>query len=243
MWKVAALLLALGLACLSQARVEAQIPNIKYLGFTGAKPPTIAPQGNITATGASTTHTFSGMAIGAASSDRYVVATITGNAAASLSSATIGGVSATIAKSQLSIGTGVVWIIYALVTSGTTADVVANTGSTVSRWGCSTFSMTGWGGTKKVTNGSNNSNNLTLTLSLTGKAAVAGVIFSANAGVGDPSYGNTWTGLTEYQDTFFSFSNAGSAYGNNIAPGTGITVVSGATASSATAGATIGFSN
>lgn len=241
MKRIAAFFFLCGILCLALAQSQAQIPNVKIAGFGSHPPPVIAPQGNTTFSGAGASHTFTAMAIGTASANRYVVATMTFNNPLSAPTATIGGVTATLARGQ-SAGSGGAAIMYALVPTGTTADVVITPGGAVSRWGISTFSMTGWTGSK-ITTGAGGSNSLSLTLSLMKVAAVAGVVFSLNASGGDPSYGNVWTGLTEYQDTFFSTGNAGSAYGTPINPGTSISVTSSATSATSTVGVTVGFTN
>lgn len=77
--------------------------------------------------------TYASQTIGTAASDRYViVAVYTDQSSGTISSVTVGGVSATAAHSSFVTALGVVGIYAALVPTGTTADIVINTSITAS---------------------------------------------------------------------------------------------------------------
>ena len=96
---------------------------------------------NTSANSATNSQSFAGVSIGTAASNRYVIATIyeskqSGNWSANpISSVTIGGVSATLAGTQVTNNATVVAIYYANVPTGTTATfawtLAANTIETV----------------------------------------------------------------------------------------------------------------
>lgn len=92
-----------------------------------------------------TTYTFSGVAIGAAQSDRKVIVAVDWRAAAAvtLSSATIGGIAATIDfQGNVATSTGIAFIS-AIVPTGTTAAIVLNFSGTVVRVGHQTYRAVG----------------------------------------------------------------------------------------------------
>jgi len=76
-----------------------------------------------------TTHTASGLGIGAASDDRYVVVCFVAETTTTVPSCTIGGVSATLAKHHDGGTGGQATIWYRKVTAGTTLEVVVTTGT------------------------------------------------------------------------------------------------------------------
>lgn len=167
-----------------------------------------------------TTYTFTDQAIGAAASERIVVCAICaeGLAAGSrvLSSATIGGVSATILKQQTNT-TGsvdaVTAIIAAAVPSGTTATVVLTFSAGMVRAACSTFRMVGGSitpyATYSDTSVSHSPQSVSMNIPALG-GAVAACDFFATSGT------TTWAGLTEaYDETAgYGTATASMAYGN-----------------------------
>ncbi len=89
-----------------------------------------------------TTYTFSSQAIGTAKYDRRVIVGVSWNSSQTISSATIGGVSADIIV-QHNSGANRCGIIIAAVPTGTTADVVITFSGGLSRCGIGVWSATG----------------------------------------------------------------------------------------------------
>ena len=107
--------------------------------YSEIKPVTVTYRDSaFAATGATTTNTFSGLAVGPASAGRYVVAGIT--AGNTISSVTIGGVTATLLVNS---GSAICEMFGALVPTGITANVVINTSANSTLWGCVLWSMIG----------------------------------------------------------------------------------------------------
>lgn len=78
-----------------------------------------------------TSVTYSSQTIGTAASDRYVIVAVNvDQGSGTISSVTVGGVSATAAHSSFVLGPGVVGIYAALVPTGTTADIVITSSTT-----------------------------------------------------------------------------------------------------------------
>lgn len=143
-------------------------------------------------------YTFTSQAIGAAASDRYVIVGVGhSNAAADPSSVTIGGVSATKIASVTagSVHNASLWI--ALVTTGTTADIVVTVAGS-NRCGIGVWSATGLSGTTAVATGTSTATNPSATI-----ATVAGGFAIGFVHIGYPASGDTWTGtgVTERFDT------------------------------------------
>lgn len=95
-----------------------------------------------------TTYTFAAQPIGAASATRRVIVVLSTASARAVSSATIGGVAATVDATAAKTGTARLAIISAVVPTGTTADVVVtlNGGAAymgIAVWTLSTGSPTG----------------------------------------------------------------------------------------------------
>lgn len=102
------------------------IPAMMVPTMMGSRePPSVSFQALTSLTTDLTTYTFTGAALGTADSTRRIVAVVTGaNANRTISSATIGGVAASIAV-QVTGGTNITsGIIIADVPTGTTGDVV-----------------------------------------------------------------------------------------------------------------------
>lgn len=93
-----------------------------------------------------TTYTFSSVAIGAADASRVVVVAVTGARGAgtpSISSVTIGGVSATLGRYETNGFSASVGIYAAVVPTGTTADVVVTWDSGMNRCGLGVWTCNG----------------------------------------------------------------------------------------------------
>jgi|GEM_PF-5041057 len=102
---------------------------------------------HVETTDRTTTATASSMAIGTASSDRYVVAVVVGRSTSTFefTTCTVGGASMTrAAVSASSVCASAVFISDAPVTSGTTADIeVGWTGTIATGWFAATYSIVG----------------------------------------------------------------------------------------------------
>lgn len=138
--------------------------------------------------------------IGSAAGDRYVVAVIFGGTGAgTVSSATIGGVAATIIA-QTATANMLGAIIIANVPSGTTADVVVTFSASQSRAGCGVYTITGLSSAAATDSDATTTNNATLTLS-----TVAGGVIIAVCGSNNGSATDTWT--TAVEDFGFGFDS------------------------------------
>lgn len=97
-----------------------------------------------------TTYTFSNQAIGTASDTRRVIVGITTSSSRNISSATIGGVTATIDANTLLVGTARMAIISAVVPTGETANVVITLDGAASVCAISLWTIT-FGAPKGIT--------------------------------------------------------------------------------------------
>ncbi len=188
---------------------------------------TITPQSSASSGSDLTTYTFSAQAIGTASSDRIVIVAVGAaniSTGTTLSSATIGGVAATIQKQQTNNAASIDTIsavITAAVPTGTTGDVVLTFSTGQLRVGISTFSLTGGSATASETQADTN-----------GTDAVPDVTINVLAGGGwvGCTYGYTgtatatvtWagTGVTEASDAIAEVADTFSAAYGNFASGT-----------------------
>jgi len=157
-----------------------------------------------TSTGATTSFTFSGEAIGAEASDRIIVIGITarknGTGARSLSSATIGGITATkhVELQNSGDNSGYTAWISAAVPSGTTATIILNFSASMFRCSIGVYVTTGMNATPTDTD-STVTDNSALNLSYVDGGVVVGVATSiANAAAA------AWTNLTEKYDASMS---------------------------------------
>lgn len=167
---------------------------------TVSPPPTVKTY--ITGTSSSssaTTFTFSSTSIGTASSDRLVVVVVEGRQAVAdrtVSSVTIGGVTATIAS-----GTNVPskypgCIAYLTVTSGTTADIVVTfSGSTFGGCGIQVYTLTSLSSTTPVD--SDQSGMVASPASVTLTTSSQGALIAGVGGNGGATGSISWTGPTE----------------------------------------------
>lgn len=148
-----------------------------------------------------TTYTFSAQDIGAAASDRYVVVGIAARGQASISSVTIGGVSATKIKEQGN--TDVAGLYIAAVPSGTTGDVVVTLPGAGLRAAIGVWALYGLSGSGAAeTTASSTSDPATLSLTTSPNAIVIGLAYN------DSALSFSWVGLTENFDTAIAASNA-----------------------------------
>lgn len=138
------------------------------------------------------TYTFSSQALGTAAADRVIVVGLFGDTARTVSSVTIGGVSASRVKRQLNTGNFVeLW--QAAVPTGTTGDVVITFSGACSRSGVGVWALYGANPTAHDT-GASSANPGTDTLDV----PALGVAIAYSAGSSIASW--SWTGLTEKFD-------------------------------------------
>lgn len=162
----------------------------------------------VTTISAVTTYTFSGYPIGTASPTRRVIAIVyasLGTTGRTLSSATIGGVSATIdvQATHNSGGSQTLAIISATVPTGTTANIVATFSGAMARAACWAVAVDGLQSVTPV-----------LTASATAADPISGTVNQRDGGFviagaftnNTSSY--TWTGVTERVDTAFDVQTA-----------------------------------
>jgi len=174
---------------------SASYPSISYIG------------NNSTATN-STSHTFSGQSIGATGNNRYIAVCISGyqSSVGALSSATIGGVSATIAVQANGTNT-VSAIIIAAVSTGTTGDIVLTWANSTQLIGISVYRIVDLNSGTANTTGTDtalSAGAASLTLNNNANA----VMLAATCSI-DGSAWSTWSsGLTEDSDQYVSSSNA-----------------------------------
>lgn len=128
--------------------------------------------------GSGTSKTFSGFAIGSASSTRRVIVAVSiYGTGTNISSVTVAGQATTKLVQQTNGGTMVgIFITNSAVSSGTTADVVVNiSASSSDRWAISTYSAKDLSSITPVGTGSTTSNNGSVTLSGSADGVMVGV--------------------------------------------------------------------
>jgi hypothetical protein len=163
-----------------------------------------------------TAYTFSGHAIGTASSDRYVVIAISGRDTAatfSVSSVTVGGANCSLAHAsainQTGTGATEIWITDAPFTSGTTADIIVTWSEGIIRMGIGVFALTGANGTASA--GSNSGHSPSGTVVSTTITIAANGVGVACSQVGEDATA-VWVGLTErYEEAMESGTHTGSS--------------------------------
>ena len=174
-----------------------------------------------------TTYTFSAQAIGTASSDRYVVVGFGAESLGTttvLSSATIGGVAATITKQQTNVSAIdiISGLIIANVPTGTTADVVLTFNSGQLRAAISVFTMTGNSSitataTASETTATDDPQSTTLDIPASG-GAIAFSFADASSST------TTWAGLTVRSDALVETVTGTSASDVFATAQTGLTI-------------------
>ena len=151
-----------------------------------------------------TTHTHSGMTLGAADSGRYVIAAIDcrNASAVTVSSLTIAGITATLIYAYQSGGTiSGFWV--ALAPTGTTGDVVITFSGSTSRSGVSTYRLltsydpTSYSDAQQDTTAT--SNHLDITLNVPAMGVALAAFFYSNSTTATTS----WSGLAEDYDNAY----------------------------------------
>ena len=164
--------------------------------------PTINPGGIVTASYEATavsvtdltTYTFSGLAIGTAAPDRKVVVIVSGSVASrSVSSVTVGGISATLVKSQTDTN-AIIEIWQAVVPTGTTGDVVVVWSGAMTRCGVGVWAVYE-AAIAAFDTGSSNADPMTDTLNCPANGVVIGGATNSNT-----VSAHAWTGITENFD-------------------------------------------
>jgi hypothetical protein len=162
-------------------------------GFGVIKPTTVTYQAFASSNSALQTYSFASQAFGTASTDRVIIVYVAAENSGTISSATIGGISATILVQQTS-GAVTAGIIAAAVPTGTTGTVAVTMAGTATSCGVGIWSSTGLSGAVATATGSNaNLDALTLNVD-SGGFVIAGCINN------DDERDATWAGATEVFD-------------------------------------------
>lgn len=194
---------------------------MQMLASYGAVTKVLSYLGSNSSITTATTYTVTAAALGTAATDRRIIVAIAGaNSTRTISSVTVGGVSATInIQSTASADNNVVAIATALVPTGTTGDIVVTYSGSQAAHQVGWWSATGLTSNVAIATGSNaladagQSGTITLT-------SVAGGFFIGVAGSSGTGT-TTWTNATERYD----FSAARSSSGADaLTTGTSIAV-------------------
>lgn len=168
-------------------------------------------------------YTFASQNLGTAASDRYIIVVAVarkGGASTTLSSVTIGGVSATIVKQVTNnvSNTDVAGIAIAAVPTGTTGDIVVTWGASMVRCAIMAYRATGINATAYDSDSSTSGNpSVSLDIPASG--------FAIGGGLTAASTTTSWTGLTEDTDgTLESFVTYSSAHDEFPSGETGRTI-------------------
>lgn len=203
--------------------------------------PSISYIGENSSTSTATSHTFSAQGIGAAATGRRVVVGVScySGSSGTLSSATIAGVSATIAV-QATGTTTIAALIIAQVDSGTTGDIVLNWSSSNTNVAIQVYRIVDLTSSTAHATGSDN----TLSsgaFSFTYNIAANGVSVVSAVSIDGTAWGSWSSGLTEDSDQYVASANAAaSASGTFASAQTPYTAT--ATAGTGTRGAAVGAS-
>lgn len=168
-----------------------------------------------------TTYTFSSQSFGAAATDRIVTVTIgaRNNVSRTISSVTIGGVSATANVTAINTGSGadVAAIYSAAVPTGTTGDVVVTFSGSMQRCVVGIYRTVGSSGVAASDTDTDltlTSQALTATIDVPAGGSAIGVCWNASGGTSSVA----WTNLTEdYETAPETVSNATSGAHSNFA--------------------------
>lgn len=210
------------------------VTQLVGFGAGGAVPVTVlvrdATGDNQSAT-SRTVWTFSTMSIGTASATRRVICLVSGRSSTNsrtVSSATIGGISATIdiQTTASSSGSTVAAIIAATVPTGTTADVVVTFSGAMSEGDCYVTSLDNLVSVTPVdTAGVNQTSGNTITTGANVDWQAGGYViaYTSNFTTGSTT---TWTGATEYFDETPNGHMLSGAYGQPTSNATGQTITS-----------------
>lgn len=155
------------------------------------------------------TYTFAAQPIGAASGTRRVVVALTTSSARLVSSATIGGVAATLDTQYSLVGTARVAIISAVVPTGTTADVEVTLDSAASYMGIALWTLSSG---NFVTEGSATGTNPSIPLTTTAGDAVVALAHTSGVSVAafawTPSGVERWNADVEVATETYSGTDA-----------------------------------
>lgn len=151
------------------------------------------------------TYTFAAQNLGTASSDRYIIVSAAARkagASTTISSITIGGITATIVKQATNFitNTNVVGLAIALVPAGATGDIVVTFGGTMVRCAIGVWLATNISSITPVDTDSSTAADPTCALNVT----TGGFAIGASGPLASTS---TWTGLTERFDISVEASN------------------------------------
>lgn len=169
----------------------------QLVGFgAGGEPKILTYIGETSATNNATVYTFTGASIGTAASDRRVIVAVMGggsNSGVTLSSVTVGGVTATI-NGQATNGNSVGAIVTAAVPTGTTGDIVVTFSGQKERCNVGVWSATGLTSNAAIDFDSGTADPGTATLD----AVIGG--FCIALAVSSNTTTLTWTNVTENYD-------------------------------------------
>lgn len=177
---------------------------------SSASYPSISYIGNNSNTASATSHTFTAQSIGATGNNRVIIVAISCSAASgSLSSATIGGVGATI-NVQANGTSTLAAIISASVPTGTTADIVLNWSASELNVAIAVYRVVDLSSTTAAATGTDtalSSGVASLTLNNNANA----IMVASAVGIDGSSWASWSTGLTEDSDQFIASNNAAAA--------------------------------
>lgn len=197
-----------------------------------------------TSTADTNSYTFSSQNLGTASSDRYIIVGAVARkagASATISSITIGGVSATIVKQQTNTitNTNVSGLAIAAVPTGTTGNIVVTFSATMLRCAISAYAVTELDSATPYDDASSTSADPSVSLDIPTDGFAIGMGLTAAASTA------TWTGLTEDVDgtleSFVTYTSASDEFPSG-ATGRTITIDFGSTNESSACFVSWGFS-
>jgi hypothetical protein len=176
------------------------------------------------------TYTYTSQSLGAAAADRYIVVGVAsriGAASLTLSSLTVGGVTATIVDQRSATGvasggtaTTLGALAIAAVPTGTTGNVVVNLSATALRCVVSMWRFDGLASATAFAAGDSAATAPTINLDIPANGAAVGIITAGYSG----SLTASWTGLTEQYDATTEALAVSSASDAIISAETGRTV-------------------
>lgn len=176
-------------------------------GFLGGGQATVTYTGTNSITTAPP-FTWTAQPIGAAAADRLVAVALMYAATGAVSSVTIGGIAATkVAGTVSGVALSEIWV--AAVPTGTTANIVVNSGTVLTaRFAVSIYAIYGAASATPVATGTSTANPGAATLACTANCAViGGFCIAAVPG----SVRTSWSGITEDNDADFGPFNSYSA--------------------------------
>lgn len=171
-------------------------------------PISVALGGSAVSTADASSYTFSAVGIGTASSDRTVIVAAfarNSGSTASISSVTVGGLSATQQSSanyNVAGGSSVCGLYTIPYPTGTTDDVVVTLPGTYARAGVAVYAVYGLVSvTPSATASATNATTLNLNTNVTAGSVCIGAVYT------NPNGSATWTGLTEDLDILIESAN------------------------------------